>query len=137
MLAVAAWLPWVAAAHVAGAGSEPTEYEVKSAFLFHFARLVSWPAWPSPKDPGGAFEIAVVGGDPFGGALESTIGASQVRGRPIRISRVATVAALPRLPQLLFVGDADEAAARRALAAVRGQPVFTVARGKASPTAAG
>jgi len=124
ILAVVVWLPWIATAH--GAGREPTEYEVKSAFLFHFARLVAWPGWPSPSDPGEAFEIALVGGDPFGDALESTIGESQVQGRPIRIRRVPSVAALPRLPQLLFVGDADEAAARRALAAVRGHPVLTV-----------
>jgi hypothetical protein len=116
-------LSWLA---VASVGQEPAEHEVKAAFMFHFARLVSWPSWPSTAEPDAPFEIAVVGRDPFGAALESTIGTSRVHGRPIRIRRVSNVAALGRPPNLLFVADADPAGARRALAAVEGQPVLTV-----------
>jgi hypothetical protein len=108
------------------AAQEPTEHEVKAAFMFHFARLVTWPSWPSVAEPDAPFEIAVVGRDPFGDALESTIGSTRVQGRPIRVRRAPTAAALERPPQLLFVADTDPSAARRALAAVEARPVLTV-----------
>lgn len=104
----------------------PTEHQVKAAFLLHFARLVDWPNWPRADDPRAPFEVAVVGRDPFGAALEATIGTSQVQGRPIRIRRAASPAALERPPQILFVGEGDPEQARRALKLVGGQPVLTV-----------
>jgi hypothetical protein len=94
--------------------------------MLHFARLVAWPDWPKPNESSGAFEIVVVGRDPFGEQLEATIGANQVQGRPIRIRRAATVEGLERLPQILFVGGGELEQARRTLKAVRGRPVLTV-----------
>jgi hypothetical protein len=104
----------------------PTEHQVKAAFLLHFAKLVAWPGWPNPSEPDQAFEIAVVGHDPFAEQLEATIGPSLVHGRPIRIRRAAAVDGLERLPQILFVGDIDLEQARRTLKLVKGQPVLTV-----------
>jgi hypothetical protein len=104
----------------------PAEHQVKAAFLLHFAKLVTWPGWPEPAEPGQAFEVAVVGPDPFGDRLEATIGASLVQGRPIRIRRAATIERLARLPQMLFVGYSELEQARRTLEAVRGRPVLTV-----------
>jgi hypothetical protein len=88
----------------------PPEHQVKAAFMLHFARLVTWPGWPEPDDPNRAFEIAVVGHDPFGARLEATIGTSLVQGRPIRIR--------------LGAGELEQA--RRILDAVKGRPVLTV-----------
>ena len=104
----------------------PTEHQVKAAFLFHFAKLVDWPSWPKTDDASEPFEIAVVGRDPFGAELEATIGASLVRGRPIRIRRAPSAAALERQPQILFLGENDPEQVRRALRTLRGQPVLTV-----------
>jgi hypothetical protein len=103
----------------------PTEYQVKAAFILHYARLVTWP--PSPAEQSSEpFDVAVVGRDPFGDALETTLGSSRVHGRPIRIRRAATVADLPALPQILFVGEGYARAIRQALEAVQGRPVLTV-----------
>jgi hypothetical protein len=117
-------LLWLATSRAAEA--PPAEHQVKAAFMLHFAKLVAWPGWPKPDEPDHPFEIAVVGRDPFGEQLEATIGTSLVQGRPIRIRRAATVAALERLPQILFVGESELAEARRALNAVKGRPVLTV-----------
>jgi hypothetical protein len=108
------------------AAAPPTEHQVKAAFMLHFAKLVAWPGWPKPSEPDQPFEIALVGRDPFGEQLEATIGASLVQGRPIRIRRAPTVARLEGQPQILFIGDADPEQVRRALRAVKGQPVLTV-----------
>lgn len=105
---------------------EPTEIEVKAAFLYHFAQLVTW-----PDPPGGAGEpkpvvIAVVGRDPFGDRLEATIGQERVRGRSIRIDRAARASELEAPPHVLFVGANDLGEAEGIVAALRDTPVLTV-----------
>lgn len=102
----------------------PHEYEVKAAFLYHFAYLVDWPA---PADPAEPFVIAVVGFDPFGATLDEALAGKSVRGQPVRIQRLAGAAQLEDARMsILFVGRGDAEHVRRALAAVAGQPVLTV-----------
>jgi YfiR/HmsC-like len=104
---------------------EPTEIEVKAAFLYHFAQLVTWPDSPE-AGPAAPLVIAVVGPDPFGDRLEATIGDETIRGRPLKIERVAKAADLSAIPQILFVGSADAAEVQRALEAVAKAPALTV-----------
>jgi YfiR/HmsC-like len=109
---------------VSPAPLEPTEIEVKAAFLYHFAQLVTWPDTPeSGPEP---IVIVVLGQDPFGPRLEATIGDETVRGRPFKIERVLTPADLPASPHILFVGSSDVAEVERALGAVARSPVLTV-----------
>jgi len=108
-----------------GASREPTELEVKAAFLYHFAQLVTWPE-PANVDPAAPVVIGVVGRDPFGDRLEETIGRELVRGRPLRIVRAATAVDLVPAPQILFVGAGDLAEVSRSLAALGNAPVLTV-----------
>lgn len=104
----------------------PTETEVKAAFLYHFAQLVTWPEAPG-ADPAAPIVIAVLGRDPFGERLEATIGRETARGRPLRIERFAKTSEIVAPPQILFVGASDLAQARAMLAAVKDGPVLTVA----------
>jgi len=50
------------------------EYQMKAAFLTHFAQFVEWPS-AAPAEA--TIAIAMVGDDPFGGALEDVIGAGR------------------------------------------------------------
>jgi hypothetical protein len=104
----------------------PSESEVKAAFLYHFAQLVTWPepaVTPHDLPP---VVIGVVGRDPFGSRLEATIGRETVRGRPLRIVRFSRVPEPPELPHILFVGGNDLDEAARAVEAVAPAPVLTV-----------
>ena len=111
-------------APVAAATPPTQEYEVKAAFLYHFAQLVDWPA-PSPL--GDPFVIAVVGYDPFGVVLDEVLAGKSVRGQPVRIQRFAGAEQLDGARvHILFVGRGDDEHARRALSSLAGQPVLTV-----------
>ena len=66
----------------------PTEYEVKAAFLYNFARFVEWPAEGVRAEP---FVIAVLGHDPFGAVLDETVAGKTVAGRPIQVKRASRV----------------------------------------------
>jgi hypothetical protein len=120
-LAALAFVPLRMAA--AAEAEKPGEYEVKSAFLFHFARLTEWPAAAAAADQ--PFVVAVVGQDSFGGALERVLGGQSVHGRPLLLRRAAIPEALPERPHILFVA-ADRAEAARILRHYRDQPVLTV-----------
>ena len=129
LAAACAWLftgPVVVASPVTPpAAYEPTEIEGRAAFLYHFAQLVTWPEAPE-AGPAGPIVIAVVGPDPFGERLEATIGDQTIRGRPLKIERVAKAADLSATPHILFVGSADAAEVQRALEAVAKTPALTV-----------
>jgi hypothetical protein len=113
-----------AASRAVAATPPPQEYEVKAAFLYHFAHLVDWPA---PADPAEPFVITVVGEDPFGTALDEVLAGKAVRTQPVRIQRLAGPGALEGArTNILFVGRGDDEQVRRALVAVAGQPVLTV-----------
>lgn len=64
-----------------------TEYEVKAAFLYNFARFVEWPreALGPPEAP---FVIAVLGTDPFGEVLDRTMAGKRVAGHPVEVRRL-------------------------------------------------
>ena len=102
---------------------KPAEYEVKSAFLFHFARLTEWPASSLPA--GEPFVLAVIGQDPFGEALDRVLEGQTVQGRPLVVRRAASLETLTERPHIAFLGT-GRPEAERVLRHFRGQPVLTV-----------
>ena len=109
---------------LAAATPPPEEYEVKSAFLYHFAHLVEWPTPPAPGEP---FVIAVIGNEAFADTLEDVLAGKSVRGQPVRVQRFTTPAQLDGARvNILFVGRGSDESMRRVLAALAGQPVLTV-----------
>jgi hypothetical protein len=104
----------------------PTEAEVKAAFLYHFAQLVTW---PEPAEAAEPIVLAVIGPDAFAEKLEATIGGETVRGRPLKIARIAALADLPAPPHILFIASTDPDEVERVLAAAAKAPVLTVGNG--------
>ncbi len=113
-----------AAAAPSHAADGPSEYEVKAALLFNFAKFVTWPAgsFASPDAP---FTVGIVGDDPFGKALERTLAGKTVGGRQIAIRRWRKVH--DRAPcQILFVATSDRDERKQVLDDVQALPVLTV-----------
>ena len=70
------------------AEGNPSEYDVKAAFLYNFAKFVEWP--PNAFDAtAGVIVLAVLGDDPFGPALDRIADQQLVQGRKIIVKRVA------------------------------------------------
>lgn len=64
---------------------KPTEYDVKAAYVYNFAKFVEWPPRKSPE-AGAAITVCVLGKDPFGPAFAMIEGKS-VGERKIRVKR--------------------------------------------------
>src|ERR1700712_1267339 len=60
------------------------EYQLKAVFLYNFAQFTDWPAdaFAGDKSP---IVIGVLGGDPFGPALDDTVRGETVRGHPLLV----------------------------------------------------
>src|SRR5690349_11025382 len=78
-----------------------TEYQVKAAFLFNFAKFVEWPAdaFSSPDAP---LQICVWGADPFGRDFEQLVADKAVNGHRIEVVHPEGVPQA-RACQILFI----------------------------------
>ncbi|MGE3578653.1 MAG: YfiR family protein [Vicinamibacterales bacterium] len=99
------------------------EFEVKAAYLFNFSRFVTWPGAETPARSD--FAICVLGRDPFGASLDSTLAGAMVRTRPVTARRIAS-AEDGVACEIVFVAASENARVGAVLAAFRRMPVLTV-----------
>jgi hypothetical protein len=107
--------------HLSAAG--PTEYEVKAAFIYNFAKYVQWPS--SAADSTGPVVIAVIGKDPFGSILDDVMSGQTVGRRTIvirRFQRIDDVAAC----NILFISSSERPNVQRIFDVLRHAPVLTI-----------
>ena len=97
----------------------PTEYEVKAAFLYNFARFVEW---PQSKDQ---LTFAVLGRDPFGSVLDDTVSGKTVLGRRIEVRRASRVEEA-RDAQIVFVCASERSTTPIILKALERPGLLTV-----------
>jgi hypothetical protein len=81
------------------------EYQVKAAFLYHFAKFVEWPA-DSFRDAHEPITVCVVGYDPSEGLFEATVRDKSVGGRPLRVRMAKSPQALEGC-RLVFVPSSE------------------------------
>ncbi len=84
---------------------ESGEYTIKAAFLYNFAKFVTWPesAFNNDRSP---IVIGILGNNPFDRLLEKTVEGKQIDGRDFVIKRFKRFEEVERC-QILFVGISD------------------------------
>jgi hypothetical protein len=107
-------------------GQQPkvSEYQVKATYLYNFGRFVQWPP-NATAAKGDSFSICVLGQDPFGPTLDSTLAGEMLDGKPLAVKRIST----PRDAgecRILFVSSTEEHHLKEILAAVEQAGVLTV-----------
>src|SRR6185503_1902006 len=100
-----------------------SEYELKAAFIYNFAKFVEWPVEAFP-DKGAPIVVGVVGDDPFNGSLDSVVGKS-ANGRQVAIRRLSASQDL-RSCHMLFVSSSEWKRLGEIVASVDGASVLTV-----------
>jgi len=117
----------------AGAGSvpqadaqsePPSEYQIKAAFLYNFAKFVEWPAdtFADPHDP---IVLGIVGEDPFGSVLDKIVLGKTVNGRGLMIKRLKPGPDL-RKCHILFISSSEKKHLAPILESLQGSSVLTV-----------
>jgi hypothetical protein len=100
-----------------------TEYEVKAAYLYNFARFVEWPR-ESLGAPDAPFVVGVLGEDPFGDVLDKTMAGKRVWGHPVAVRRLDDPEDAARC-HMLFV-SASERDRLRTIVKAASQSTLTV-----------
>jgi hypothetical protein len=101
---------------------KPTEYEVKAAYLFNFAKFVKW---RSAARQDTAFQICVLGDDPFGDVLQKTVEGEKIDGRGVQAKRIKSVAEASGC-SIVFVSSSERAKLRSILAQLSSTGALTV-----------
>jgi hypothetical protein len=121
MALITAWLV-LGASCLHAQQSNPTENQVKSAYLYNFGKFVEWPA---KGTSGEFFTFCVLGDDSFSSTLETTIAGESINGRKVSVKRVAK-------PQdavscrILFISSSEQSRLKEILAVLDDTSVLTV-----------
>lgn len=101
-----------------------TEYQVKAAFLFNFAKFVEWPAevFPNSDSP---LQICVLGPDPFGRDFEQMVVDKTVNGHRIELIHPEGIPQA-RACQIVFIAYSDRQTLKQILEGLKGASVLTV-----------
>jgi len=103
--------------------SNPTEYEVKAAYLYNFGRFVEWPAKASAASE--YFSICVLGGDPFGATFDATIAGESINGKKVVVARITKPQDAASC-RILFISSSEESRLKEILATLDKTSVLTV-----------
>lgn len=101
--------------------SNPSEYEVKAAYLYDFGKFV---AWPKPAAVGD-FNICVLGADPFGASFDATIAGETINGKKVVVNRIAKPQDAVNC-RILFISASEESQLKEILAVLDRTSVLTV-----------
>lgn len=107
-----------------GQANSASEYQLKAAFLFNFAKFIDWPqtAFAESKAP---FAICVFGKDPFGDSLDQALANKTVGDHPIAIQRTRDKAEL-RKCHIVFVSASETEHIAEIKESLRGTSVLLV-----------
>lgn len=104
--------------------SQPSEYQVKAAFLFNFAKFVEWPpeAFEGETSP---LVFGILGDNPFGDALERTIQNKTINRHSLVIKQFHSVAEVTNC-HVLFVCASEKKRLAEICGGLRGTSILTV-----------
>jgi hypothetical protein len=104
--------------------TKPGEYQVKATYLYNFGRFVKWPT-DVAGGKGDSFPVCVLGRDPFGPILDSTLAGEALEGRPVVIRRIVREQDAADC-RILFVSSTEEHHLKEILTATDRAGVLTV-----------
>jgi hypothetical protein len=101
-----------------------SEYQVKAIYLYNFGRFVQWPpnATALKSD---SFSICVLGQDPFGPSLDSTLAGEKLDGKPLAMKRISTARDAGEC-RILFISSTEESHLKEILLSLDESSILTV-----------
>ena len=104
--------------------SQPTEYQIKAAFIYNFARFCEWPdqAFANANAP---MTIGVLGENVFGDNLSRTIDGKAIRGHPLQFEECNSMAQATNC-QVLFISSSEKNHLSQILGQLQGTRILTI-----------
>jgi hypothetical protein len=99
----------------------PTEPQIEAAYLYNFGKFVTWSNFPADA----AFEICVLGKDPFGPILDSTVAGESIGDKKITTRKISSLRESSHC-RVLFISSSEESRLKPALVAAKNCGTLTV-----------
>lgn len=99
---------------------KPSEYAVKAAFLFNFAKFIEWPG----EENIDSLFLTVLGEDPFERVLDELQG-KMIRGKKLKVQRLKSIQELKQ-SHILFISSSLKLQAPQILRSLEGAPTLTI-----------
>ena len=116
------WLPAVGGGRAQE--SPPTEYQLKAAFVYNFAKFVEWPP-PAFGDATAPMVIGILGESPIRGDLDRAIRDKTINNRPLVIKEPHSAAEWTNC-HILFISTSEKKRLPEILGSLHGASVLTV-----------
>jgi hypothetical protein len=113
-----------AAGYLPAQNLKPTDYDVKAAYLYNFGHFVGWPA-NAASAKNDSFMVCVLGQDPFGPVLDTTLSGESIAGKRVTAKRISTPQESGNC-QILFLSSVEDPQLHKIIEALNEQPVLTV-----------
>lgn len=104
--------------------SQPSQYQVKAAFLFNFAKFVEWPP-ESFAEETAPLVIGILGDDPFGDDLERTIHGKSINNHLLVIKQLHSLAETTNC-HVLFISASEQKRLAEIFSGLHGTSILTV-----------
>lgn len=104
--------------------AQPTEYQIKAAFIYNFARFVDWPT-QAFADATSPMTIGLLGKNVFGDDLQQVINGKAIKGHPLQFKQFNSMPDATNC-QVLFISSSEKSHFSRILARLQGTSVLTV-----------
>lgn len=101
-----------------------SEYQVKATYLYNFGRFVQWPPNVVAAQDN-SFPICVLGQDPFGPTLDSTLAGESLDGKPVVVRRISRAQEVGDC-RIMFISSTEENHLKQILAVLEKALVLTV-----------
>jgi len=121
-LAIASSLIVLFATFAVGQNARSTESQVKAAYLYNFGKFVTWTDRAGNSD---TFQICVLGKDPFGRVLDSTVKGESIDQKTVRVARISRVQEAAPC-NILFISASEQGHLSAILADAQRMEVLTV-----------
>jgi hypothetical protein len=120
-LVLITWLPSTTPVHAQEA--RPTPTQVEAAYLFNFGKFVRWQI--DRTAPSDSFGICVLGKDPFGAVLDSTVAGERIGGKHITVGKLSRMQEASDC-SVLYISSSEEARLGPILASAQRLSLLTV-----------
>ena len=101
-----------------------TEYQVKAAYIYYFAKFTNWPASAFPSN-GAPIVIGIIGDEGFASLLTDVVKGKTIKDHPITVYRLKGAAGLGAY-HILFVGSSEHRNFRYIAESLKERPVLTI-----------
>ncbi len=109
----------------AGEGEAVKRAQVKTAFIYNFAKFANWPGSAFKTLPHSSFSICLVGKEPLENLLEQLAGSKTIKGKTILFRKNPPQNKLENC-RILYISSSESLRLDSLLETIAGHPVLTI-----------